>query len=218
MAAAIIERLCSGKLQCVRKRLGFSVQRHPLLTCTTTSTIHRALIALCHSPVGDTQIGGQPNQAVGHSEPAARRSADDHHVHPRQLGRRAQQHVGSLQRLDSPDEGHHVLVGRQPQLGPGGPAVARTEHRQVDARVSDVDAGRVAGYSETSCAASSSVLAINRSASSTTCCSPTVRSGGSGVSPSASAAFFTAASVCAVCTNGTDHRSRASQPTWPDSQ
>ncbi|CKR53016.1 Uncharacterised protein [Mycobacterium tuberculosis] len=57
------------------------------------------------------------------------------------------------------------------------------------------------------------MLTINRSASSTTCCSPTVRSGGAGPSPSASAAFFTAASVCAVCTNGTAQRSRASQPT-----
>jgi len=42
--------------------------------------------------------------------------------------------------------------------------------------------------------------------------------GGSGWSPAASDAFFTAASVCAVCTSGTAHRSRASHPTCPDSQ
>ena len=43
--------------------------------------------------------------------------------------------------------------------------------------------------------------------------SEVTRSGGSGESPSASAAFFTAASVWAVCTSGTVQRSRASQPT-----
>jgi hypothetical protein len=67
-------------------------------------------------------------------------------------------------------------------------------------------------------AASSAVLATSRSASATTCSSPITRARGSGRSPSASAAFFTFARVCAVWMSGTLHRSRASQPTWPDSQ
>jgi len=61
-------------------------------------------------------------------------------------------------------------------------------------------------------------VATSRSDSSTTCCSPITRDRGSGVSPSASAAFLTLARVCAVCTSGTPQRSLASQPTWPDSQ
>ena len=51
-----------------------------------------------------------------------------------------------------------------------------------------------------------------------TCSSPTMRTSGSGRSPSASIAFLTLARVCAVCTSGTPQRSLASQPTWPDSQ
>ncbi len=65
---------------------------------------------------------------------------------------------------------------------------------------------------------SSSVLPISRSASATTWSSPITRTIGSGVSPSASAAFLTRARVCALCTSGTPQRSRASQPTCPDSQ
>ena len=170
-------------------------------------------------PVGDTQFVGQPNQPVGRGQPAARRSAGHQHPHPRQLGRRAQQHVGRLERLDAADEREHLLVaGRArarrepPRLSPG-----VNISRSTPGCTTSMRAGS-AWCSETSCCASCSVLTINRSASSTTCCSPTARSGGSGESPSASAAFFTAASVCAVCTSGTAQRSRASQPTCPDSQ
>ncbi|SLJ21574.1 Uncharacterised protein [Mycobacteroides abscessus subsp. abscessus] len=77
---------------------------------------------------------------------------------------------------------------------------------------------RSAPYNSTSWRASSAVLATIRSASAMICFSPISRLTGSGASPSASAAFFTAASVCAVCTSGTRQRSRVSQPTWPDSQ
>jgi hypothetical protein len=44
------------------------------------------------------------------------------------------------------------------------------------------------------------------------------RESGSGVSPAASASFFTLAIVCIEWTSGTFQRSRASAPTWPDSQ
>ena len=63
-----------------------------------------------------------------------------------------------------------------------------------------------------------SVLAISMSAASTTCSSPMIRADGSGVSPVASASFFTFAMVCIVCTSGTPQRSRARAPTWPESQ
>ena len=66
--------------------------------------------------------------------------------------------------------------------------------------------------------ASSSVFAMSMSAASTTCSSPSTRAAGSGVSPSASSAFFTFAIVCMVCASGTDQRSRSSAPTWPESQ
>ena len=62
------------------------------------------------------------------------------------------------------------------------------------------------------------VLAISRSAASTTWVSPITRAAGSGVSPSASAAFLTFAMVCMVCTSGTPQRWAASQPTCPESQ
>ena len=51
-----------------------------------------------------------------------------------------------------------------------------------------------------------------------TCSSPITRAAGSGMSPSASAAFFTFAIVCIECTSGTPQRSLASAPTWPESQ
>ena len=69
-----------------------------------------------------------------------------------------------------------------------------------------------------SCLASASVLAISMSAALTTCSSPITRAIGSGVSPSASASFLTFAMVCMECTSGTPQRSRASAPTWPESQ
>jgi hypothetical protein len=59
---------------------------------------------------------------------------------------------------------------------------------------------------------------MSMSAASTTCSSPMIRATGSGVSPSASASFLTLAIVCIECTNGTPQRSRASAPTWPESQ
>ena len=75
-----------------------------------------------------------------------------------------------------------------------------------------------APYQRIKSRASPSVEATKRSASATTCCSPAIREKGSGVSSSASAAFLTRPSVCALWTRGTLHRSRASQPTWPLSQ
>ena len=75
-----------------------------------------------------------------------------------------------------------------------------------------------ASYRLISCLASMSVLAISMSAASTTCSSPMIRATGSGVSPTARASFLTLAIVCMVCTSGTPHRSRASAPTWPESQ
>ena len=59
---------------------------------------------------------------------------------------------------------------------------------------------------------------MSMSAASTTCSSPITRASGSGVSPSASASFLTFAIVCIEWTSGTPQRSRASAPTWPDSQ
>ena len=75
-----------------------------------------------------------------------------------------------------------------------------------------------APYREINASASAGVEAISRSASATTCSSPITRAWGSGVSPSARKSFFTLASVWAEWTNGTPQRSRASQPTCPESQ
>ena len=59
---------------------------------------------------------------------------------------------------------------------------------------------------------------MRRSAARTICVSPMTRAAGSGVSPSARAAFLTFAMVCIACTRGAPQRSAASQPTWPESQ
>ena len=86
---------------------------------------------------------GQPHQAVRGGQAAARRPAGHHDAHARQFRGGAQHDVGRLQRLDPPDERHHVFVERQPQRGPGRPAVTRTEHVQIHAGMNDVDSRRI---------------------------------------------------------------------------
>ena len=65
------------------------------------------------------------DSALGHSNPdpdapptisTASRSRSSG-LAPHQLGRRPDQHIGRLQRLDAAGEGDHQRVGRDPQLG-----------------------------------------------------------------------------------------------------
>ena len=68
--------------------------------------------------IGDTEFGRQSNQGVGGGQAAAGGPAHDQHPRSRrQQSRRAQQHVGCLERLDAPDERNYPLSCRQPQGG-----------------------------------------------------------------------------------------------------
>ena len=90
---------------------------------------------------------------VGVLEAGARRAADDRHQEPAaQLGLaldqqrdRAQQDVGSLERLEPPHEERDDRVGGQAQPGAGVALRTRDEDAEVDAGVHDLDAGRVRG-------------------------------------------------------------------------
>ena len=83
-------------------------------------------------------------------EAAAGRAADDRDDQPgaqrgvalEQLGDRAQQHVGGLERLDPAGEEQHGGVGRQAELGADGGLVVGPEDVEVDAGVDHLDARR----------------------------------------------------------------------------
>ena len=111
-----------------------------------------------------------------------------------------------------------VFVERQAQRGPGGPAVAGAEHVEVHSGMDDVDPrgvgvvnrdqlpGLIVGVDDQPVRLVDDLLLPDRAQRRL------------GRVASARAAFLTAARVCAVCTSGTAQRSRASQPTCPDSQ
>ena len=143
-------------------------------------------------------------------------------VEPLQRGGRGQEHVGRLERLDPADEGDDVAALRRPSRSraTGAELGRRGENRSRSTPGCDDGRRRSAAapYRSIRSRASNGVLATSRSASATTCSSPITRASGSGRSPAASWAFLTLARVCAVCTSGTPQRSRASQPTWPESQ
>ena len=68
-------------------------------------------------PVGDAQFVGEADQTVGTGQTAARRAARDDDAHVGQLGGRAQQDVGRLERLDAADERDDPLVGGKAECG-----------------------------------------------------------------------------------------------------
>ena len=96
----------------------------------------------CHA-IGDTQLGGQSNKPVRSVHSGAGGTAGDQHPQVGDLGRRPQQHIRRLQRLDTTDERDHLVVLGQAQFRAGLAARAGREHRQIDTGVHHIDTGRV---------------------------------------------------------------------------
>jgi len=136
---------------------------------------------------------------------------------------RPNQHVRRLERLHPAGEQHHLAIDGQveprTERVPAARARAnRVEQCEVHAGGDDVHRGgvgvvqvdevsRLLDGARQECVRRRDHLALTDQAA-----------GRLGVSPGASAAFLTLASVCMVCTNGTSQRSATNQPTWPDSQ
>ena len=135
-----------------------------------------------------------------------------------EVGHGADHDVGSLQRLDASHEGHDQRVARDPESSACVGLAPRPEDVEVDPGrdhaqplglgVVQVDQllSLVVGVRHDHVRCLDDLLLAD---------DPRHRLG---VSPSASQAFFTFAIVCIECTSGTPQRSRASAPTWPESQ
>ena len=129
------------------ERLGIAGHRDQVGGAVHVDKLFARLRRQKRHPVRDTQFVGQPNQRVGRREAgpgwAAGHQYPQRRVAVREPGRRAQQHIGGLERLNTPDEGQDELVGVQPERRPRRPSVAGCEGLQIHAGMHHVDARRI---------------------------------------------------------------------------